>query len=539
MPPMWIQWISREANKLCNELTLMIDQETNETLSEFRPISEDIEQEGDVQPYLMGFETPQTTKEVENRGEKGKSPWEGLQEPSTQLQLDIISTTWVNVQQAMESNDNVTPRLEENNEQIRPQETQTLWENVQEQTEQTPQNQTEGSPGGTFENNTEISGNANLNGNQHNITNNNMNPSHVPEYRSENSQNYFQASTQQTIKTPQQVILSKNQNKFGENSHSLLNQSGLMASKPQRLQKNGGVRRNLMRSRNVRQNRELQDIHLLEMSKSNQQTNWWPTNQPDATSYLQLPPRKFIDQRKQAVNYDEEEYLSWCNKFGEPGHIQAFCTARVFYSFCRMRSHSNKACWNQLRSERVEPFSSSRQTMPVQNPIHQIQIQNYGEQGIQQNPALINHMETTSKPWENKLVQIDHHEMGIQYGNVPHHQNYYQKTVSKNHTSQETSIPQQRPQNTVQQKKITKMQAVQVNETDEGEGQINRVTLKRPVHQGSMEERCLQKEPLFLNHYYSNPVGQCCCQQHAMSVKEGQITLQSSTALNHEKSENL
>ena len=107
-----------------------------------------------------------------------------------------------------------------------------------------------------------------------------------------------------------------------------------------------------------------------------------------------------------------------------------------------MRSQSNKACWNQPRSERVEPFSSSRQTMPVQNPIQQTQTQNYGEQGIQQNPALINHMETASKPWENKSVQIDRHEMGIQYGNVPHHQNYYQETVSRDHTSQETSIPQ-------------------------------------------------------------------------------------------------
>ena len=81
MPPTWIQWISREVNELCNELTLMIDQETNETLSEFRPIPKDIEQEGEVQPDLMGFKTPQTTKEVENRGEEGNSPWEGLQEP--------------------------------------------------------------------------------------------------------------------------------------------------------------------------------------------------------------------------------------------------------------------------------------------------------------------------------------------------------------------------------------------------------------------------------------------------------------------------
>ena len=321
MLPMWIQWISREANELCNELTLMIDQETNETLLEFQPIPEDVEPEGGVQPDLMGFEMLQKTKEMENRGKEGNSPQEELHEPPTQPQSDTISTTQVNVHQTTERKDNVTPRLEENNEQIAPQETETLRENVEEQTKQTPQNQTEGSPGGTFKNNEENLGNANSNDNLHDITNNNTNPLHIPKYRSENSQNYFQASTQQTIKTPQQVILSKNLNKFGENSRSSLNQSGLMASKPQRLQKNGGVRRNLMRSRNVGQNRGPQDIRLLEMSKSHQQSNWWPTNTPDATSYLQLPPRKFIDQRKQVVNYDEEEDLSWCNKCGEPGHI--------------------------------------------------------------------------------------------------------------------------------------------------------------------------------------------------------------------------
>ena len=225
-------------------------------MSEFRPIPENIEPEGEVQPDLMGFEMLQTTKEVENRGEEGNSPQEELQEPQTQPQSEDTSTTRVNVHQTMERSDNITPRLEENNEQSRPQGTETLQENVQEQTEQTPQNQTEGNSGSTFENNTENSENANLNGNQHNTTNNNKNPSHVQEYRSENSQNYFQASIQQTIKTPQQAILSQNRNEFGENSHSLLNQSSLVAPKPQRLQKNGGVRRNIMRSRNICQNTE-------------------------------------------------------------------------------------------------------------------------------------------------------------------------------------------------------------------------------------------------------------------------------------------
>ena len=69
-PPMWIQWISREVNELCNELTLIIDQETNETLSEFRPIPEDVEPEGEVQPDLIGFETPQSANRIESRGKR-------------------------------------------------------------------------------------------------------------------------------------------------------------------------------------------------------------------------------------------------------------------------------------------------------------------------------------------------------------------------------------------------------------------------------------------------------------------------------------
>ena len=63
-PPTWIQWISREANYLCNELTQVIDQEMNETLSEFRLIPEDIELEEGAQPNLMGFEMPQAGNEV-------------------------------------------------------------------------------------------------------------------------------------------------------------------------------------------------------------------------------------------------------------------------------------------------------------------------------------------------------------------------------------------------------------------------------------------------------------------------------------------
>ena len=89
-----------------------------------------------------------------------------------------------------------------------------------------------------------------------------------------------------------------------------------------------------MRNRNNKQIWESQDVHVWETSKKNphdvrtreaprvhQQNNWWPTNQADTMSYLQLPPRRFQEQRQQVMNHEEEEDLSWCSKCGEPGHI--------------------------------------------------------------------------------------------------------------------------------------------------------------------------------------------------------------------------
>ena len=83
-----------------------------------------------------------------------------------------------------------------------------------------------------------------------------------------------------------------------------------------------------------------------------------------------------------------------------------------------------------------------------------------------------------------------------------------------------------------------KTQAVQVHENKEEERQISRSRLNRPDHQRTIEEECLQKEPFFVNHYYSHLIGQCCCQQHGMTVRRGETTVQSSIAPIYEKSKN-
>ena len=109
---------------------------------------------------------------------------------------------------------------------------------------------------------------------------------------------------------------------------------------------------------------------------------------------------------------------------------------------------------------------------------------------------------------------------------------------NRDHANREQNILQQEVRNVLHEKKTTKTQAIQVNEINEGEGQINRCALNRPDHQRSVEEECLRKEPFFINHYYSHPVGQCCCQQHGMTVRRGETTVQSSIAPTYKKSEN-
>ena len=86
--------------------------------------------------------------------------------------------------------------------------------------------------------------------------------------------------------------------------------------------------------------------------------------------------------------------------------------------------------------------------------------------------------------------------------------------------TKEEDIQQQQVQSTAPQWKTTKTQATQVHERERCENQSGQSTSRKPVHQRSIEEECLQKEPFFVNYYYSHPHGQCCCNQLNVSMKE-------------------
>ena len=114
---------------------------------------------------------------------------------------------------------------------------------------------------------------------------------------------------------------------------------------------------------------------------------------------------------------------------------------------------------------------------------------------------------------------------------------------NRDQTNKEETISQQQVPNALHEKKTTKTQAVQVSETNGDEGQVNRAALNRLDYSRSVGDECLRKEPFFVNHYYSHPVGQCCCQQHDMMVRKGETTVQSSItpepATTYKMSENL
>ena len=218
MLPTWIQWISREVNELCNNLTQVIDQETNETVSEFRPIPEDVEPEGETQPDLMGFKTPWPGNEVGVQGEEGNSPQQGLHKHQNEPQLEDLNITQINVHQTTETAANDVLRTEESGEHHRPQRTEMIGENTQQQNGQVSQNRTDENTRSAIENNVRNTANTNLNNNQHNTVSNNTNVPQVPEDRSKNSQNYFRVNTQLNVNTPQHAVPLQTRNELSENS---------------------------------------------------------------------------------------------------------------------------------------------------------------------------------------------------------------------------------------------------------------------------------------------------------------------------------
>ena len=160
-----------------------------------------------------------------SKGEEGNSPQQGLHKHQAHLQLEDLNITQINVHQTTETAVYDVPRTEENNEHHRPQQTETIGENIQEQTGQVSYNHTDKCTRGTIENNAGNTANINLNNNQHNTAGNNTNIPQVPEYRSKNSQNYPQVSTQQNVNTPQHTVPSRNRNEFNKNLCRSLNQS--------------------------------------------------------------------------------------------------------------------------------------------------------------------------------------------------------------------------------------------------------------------------------------------------------------------------
>ena len=184
------------------------------------------------------------------------------------------------------------------------------------------------------------------------------------------------------------------------------------------------------------------------------------------------------------------------------------------------------------------PVSSSRQTTPVQIYERGGPRYNYGDHRNKQNIFTTNQPELPSHRWEAHSVQAYTRELGWRQENVVHDQIQYQRMLNREQMIKEEDIQQQQVQSTAPQRKTTKTQATQVHERERCENQSGQSTSRKLVHQGSIEEECLRKEPFFVNHYYSHPLGQCCCQQRNVSMKEDRIIVHASTGSNQEKSEN-
>ena len=162
----------------------------SETLPEFRPIPEDIEPEGENQPDLMGFETPQPGNEVGVQGEEGGSPQWGSHKDQPQSQTEDFNITQMSVCQMTEIAVNDEQGTENRNEHPRFQPTEMITEDTQGQNGQPPHNHTDENTGNTIQSNVGNIVTIHLNNNRHDTVNNNTNIPQTSDYRSENSQNY-------------------------------------------------------------------------------------------------------------------------------------------------------------------------------------------------------------------------------------------------------------------------------------------------------------------------------------------------------------
>ena len=87
-------------------------------------------------------------------GGRGHSPQQGLHEHQFQPQTEDLNIIQINVHQTKEVVVNDIQRTEENKEHHRPQPTETINENIQEQTGQVSHNHTDGSARDTIKNST-------------------------------------------------------------------------------------------------------------------------------------------------------------------------------------------------------------------------------------------------------------------------------------------------------------------------------------------------------------------------------------------------
>ena len=102
-----------------------------------------------------------------------------------------------------------------------------------------------------------------------------------------------------------------------------------------------------------------------------------------------------------------------------------------------MRLHNIKACWNQQRHKIIKPFSSSRQTSPIQSTVQQGQVQNYGKQNNKQSLTATTQAELSRQLRGSKQTQSNEQEISLWEEYVPQHQIQHQKILNRNPMSTE------------------------------------------------------------------------------------------------------
>ena len=212
----------------------------------------------------------------------------------------------------------------------------------------------------------------------------------------------------------------------------------------------------------------------------------WNRRQND--QYVTRPSNRYRPQQwKHQYNreYDTEE--NSCERCGEEGHTQYYCSAYVQCDFCKTRTHNTIACNSYKNFVRSHPIASSRQTTPVNGNTLRGGNSTNLDKVLEEN-RIKQQLEANANLQELIDRQLQEAQQTLQ-----------QAANNSNPTGKREEIKHEQPQN--QRTSVTR--AIQTEEPPSAPRTQEKASTTS--WEAATYEKQEKVRPMYVNYYYSHP----------------------------------